>query len=330
LVAAAHVLLIYVLIKFGITHPTSAAPTVVPIHISLIARTRQPPFPTPSRLRRPKLAMLQVSLEQPIPEIRVPEPPAPVLSAGPIAHSTGSPARHGKIGRVGGPVALRIVHYVVPRIPFIWDRCGVNGRIVMAVRLDAHWGVGGVKVLRSTGSALMDRSAVRAVRMWKFAPLEGVAPGTPIWVEVPIQFAPPMQILGVPIIIMPYQALPRDLNGDILMNHPGSPHTPAAADSVRRLLQKLITGFERASGQARGVDRQCIGDTPAAKLAALGPLRSEKFLGFIKHGVSIEGPESSAVTHWEAYEIVQTHGSSVWLVSATVNGTIQQIAVAIQ
>lgn len=76
--------------------------------------------------------------------------------------------------------------------------------------------------------------------------------------------------------------------------------------------------------------RQCIGDTPAAKLAGLGSLRSEKFLGFIKHGVSIEGLESSTVAHWEAYEVVQTHGSSVWLVFATVDGAIQQIAVAIR
>lgn len=329
LVAAAHALLIYLLIRSSVTRPTPAAPAVVPIHVSLIAQTRQPRFSRPSRLRRPKLAMLQVSSKQQIPEFRVPAPPAPALSAGPIAHSTGSPARQGEIGRMSGPVALRIVHYVVPRIPFVRDRCGVKGRIVMAVRLDAHWGVGGVKILRSTGSALLDRSAVMAVRKWKFAPLEGVAPRKPIWVEVPIHFAPPMRISGVPII-MPYQALPQDFDADMLMSHHGSLHAPSAADSVHRLLQKIITEFGISSGQASGVDRQCIGDTPAAKLAGLGPLRSEKFLGFVKHGVSIEGSESSAVAHWEAYKIVQAHGSSVWLVLATINGAIQQIAVAIR
>lgn len=330
LVAAAHVLLIYLLIRAAASHRAPVAPTLAPIRVSLIAQSRQPPFPRPSRLHEVKLAMLQVSLQQPIPEIRVPAAPVPVASAGPLAHGAGSPARRGEIGPVGAPVALRIVHYVVPRIPRIWDRCGVDGRVVLAVRLDAHWGVGAVKILRGTGSALLDRSAVWAVRKWRFAPLPGIAPGTPIWVQVPIQFAPPTQILGVPIVIMPYEAIPQDFHADLPMNGKRSLHAPAAADSLRRLLRKLTGGSGNAVDEASGINPLCIGDTSAAKLAERGPLRSEKFLGFIEHGVSIEAAASSAATHWEGYEIVQAHGASIWLVSATMSGAIQQIAVAIR
>lgn len=329
LAVSVHVLCIYLLIGFGFAHLTSATPTLVPIDVSLIVLTRQPPLSRPSRLRRPKLAMLQVSLNQPIPEFRVPAPPAPALSAGPLAHNTGSPARRGQIG-VGGPEGLRIVHYVVPRPPLIWDRCDVSGRIIMAVRLDGHWGVGDVKILRSTGSAVLDRSAVWAVRRWKFAPLQGVPPGKPIWVEVPIQFSPPVRVLGVPIVIIPYQALPQNLNGNVLTGRQGSWRAPSASDSVRRLLRKLIIEFGSVADQFRGLDRQCLGDAAAAKLAGLGSLRSYEFLGFVKRGVSIEGSESSARAHWEAYEVVQTHGSSIWLVFATVDGAIQQVAVAIR
>jgi hypothetical protein len=37
-----------------------------------------------------------------------------------------------------------------------------------------------------------------------------------------------------------------------------------------------------------------------------------------------------AAAHWEVYDIEQTHGSSVWLVSTTARETIQRIEVAIR
>jgi hypothetical protein len=56
-----------------------------------------------------------------------------------------------------------------------------------------------------------------------------------------------------------------------------------------------------------------------------------RFPGFIKHGIALDDSYSSgAGSHWEAYEIEQTHGSSVWLVAATADGTIQRIEVAVE
>lgn len=114
-------------------------------------------------------------------------------------------------------------------------------------------------------------------------------------------------------------------------------HTPPMAESVRTLLEKVIAAFPGVSGEVPGA-RRAAGDSLEAELAGLGPIRSVRFLGFVKHGVAIDGSDSSdagslfppEATHWEAYDIEQKRGSSVWLVAATVEGTLQRIEVAIR
>lgn len=282
-VAAGHGLLIYFLMSFGITHPRSDGLVVPAIQVSLIEQPRKPPFPEPSRLSRPKLAALQLALMQPIPEFRVFTPSVLPPSAGPITHAAGSPARRGKIGDAGGPVVLTITHYVAPIYPAEAARFGEHGSVVLALRVNASWGVGRIELLRSAGSAVLDRAAARAAQQWQFAPVKGVAPGKQIWVKVKIEFAPPQRLLGVPIIIMPYAAVVQDV-GHIGRNRGQHLPVPPARDSVRRLLHKVLTAFPRVSSGARAARAQASSDSLEKELASLGPLRSVTFLGFIRHG----------------------------------------------
>jgi protein TonB len=47
---------------------------------------------------------------------------------------------------------------------------GVEGEVTVEVEVGADGSVGDVRVVRSSGSALLDRAAERAVRLWRFRP----------------------------------------------------------------------------------------------------------------------------------------------------------------
>lgn len=328
LVAAVHILLIGLLIMFAITRSSPSAVAVPPIVVSLIKQTREPPLARPSRLSRPQLAMLRVELTPPIPEFQVPAPLVPVPSVGPIK----------KIARGGGPVGLTIIHYVAPAYLSAWARLGMHGRIVMALQVSAQWGVAQVKVLRSTGWRALDRAATGAARQWRFEPVKGVAPGTPIWGVVSILFAPPQQLVHVPMMIMPYEAIAGKLALDTGRTRERRLHVLQTAGSVHHLLQKIIAAYPSALADARGSSRDASADSLDRELAGFGPIRSVTFLGFVRHGVAEEGSNSHGASngvpleapHWEAYDVEQTRGSSVWLVETTLDGRIQRIEVAVR
>lgn len=326
-VVAAHGLIIYLMMAIGLTHPKSSALVVSPIVVSLIRQSREPPLSKPARLSRPKLAMLQITFAEPIPEFHVPAPRVSVPSAGPIARRIGSPARRGNTGQVGGPLALRVIHYVAPSLPFGTD----EGNVLLALHVSPNWGVDRVRILHSTGAWPLDRAAIRAVRQWTFAPVRGLAPGKSIWATVVIRFAPPQPLLRVPFLIMPYSALPREVVRDLGSSRERQPPSPPAAVSVRHLLDKLIAAFPGASGLIRTPNSQSTGHS-LETLASLGPIRSVNFLGHVRHGIAGDAGRllPDETTHWEAYEIEQTHGASVWLVSVTKDGAIRRIEVAIE
>jgi hypothetical protein len=61
-------------------------------------------------------------------------------------------------------------------------------------------------------------------------------------------------------------------------------------------------------------------------------------VGFVDHGFAVDrsdsseaqGPPQPENTHWEVYDIVQSRGSSVWLVETTARGSIQRIEFAVR
>jgi TonB family protein len=232
-------------------------------------------------------------------------------------------------------LTLTVTHYVAPRYPDRSTRFGEHGEVAIDVLVDAQGNVDRVKIVRSTASRLLDRAAVSAVRQWKFAPVRGPVPGEPVWGQTKLVFAPAQRILGVPFIVMPYDAIARKIDAEIATNRERPLHAPTAEASVRRSLKKLISAFPAE----RGIDSTTnAGESIEAEVGLLGPIHSVRFVGFVDHGFAVDRSDSSEAqgspqpesTHWEAYDVEQNRGSSVWLVETTASGSIQRIEFAVR
>lgn len=75
-----------------------------------------------------------------------------------------------------------------PVYPLAARRRGLQGVVVLTVEVDAEGRPGLVTVRKSAGHALLDGSAVAAVRGWRFVP--ATSGGRPVasTVEVPVRF----------------------------------------------------------------------------------------------------------------------------------------------
>jgi protein TonB len=76
-----------------------------------------------------------------------------------------------------------------PPYPLIARRMGVQGIVLLRVHVRADGSVAAAEIKQSSGSTLLDDSALRTVReSWRFMParLDGVPVES--WVEVPIRF----------------------------------------------------------------------------------------------------------------------------------------------
>jgi TonB family protein len=75
-----------------------------------------------------------------------------------------------------------------PSYPRIASERGYEGLVLLSAEINADGKVGSLKVKKSSGFAMLDRSALDAVKKWKFEP--GKKMGRPIsmWVDVPVKF----------------------------------------------------------------------------------------------------------------------------------------------
>ncbi|MCG6880189.1 MAG: energy transducer TonB, partial [Deltaproteobacteria bacterium] len=67
-------------------------------------------------------------------------------------------------------------------------RRGYEGVLLLKVLVNGDGKVADLLVLKSSGYSMLDKSAVRAVRNWRFEP--GTVDGKPakMWVQVPVRF----------------------------------------------------------------------------------------------------------------------------------------------
>jgi TonB family protein len=317
------------------TRVQSGASTVTPIVVSLIERPLGPPVPPARVTLNPALATIHIRLPQATDfPIQMPAEPTPsAIPSTPVAGLSGTGGTVNQAG--GGPLTLTVTHYVAPRYPDRSARFGEHGEVAIDVLVNAQGNVDQVKIVRSTASRLLDRAAVSAVRQWKFAPVRGPVPGEPVWGKTKLVFAPPQRILGVPFIVVPYDAIARKIDGEIATNREGPLHAPTAEPSVRSSLEKLIAVFSVGRGHDSATN---AGESIEAEVGLLGPIHSVRFVGFVDHGFAVDrsdsseaqGPPQPESTHWEAYDIEQNRGSSVWLVEATARGSIQRIEFAVR
>lgn len=65
---------------------------------------------------------------------------------------------------------------------------GYEGEVLLRVEVLSNGRVGEIEVRRSSGHEVLDRSAVAAVKQWKFVPAKKGETQVPVWVNIPVTF----------------------------------------------------------------------------------------------------------------------------------------------
>ena len=126
-------------------------------------------------------AMAQISID-------LTKPPAdlPVEGNG----NQAEPAPVASVFRSDAPPALKAayLHNPPPAYPPIARRNGEQGTVTLRVLVARDGAPASVSVERSSGYAHLDRSALEAVRAWRFAPAHEQGEPVEVWMLVPIAF----------------------------------------------------------------------------------------------------------------------------------------------
>ncbi len=72
--------------------------------------------------------------------------------------------------------------------PLIARRKGYEGVVLLAVEVLSNGRAGHIKIEKSTGYAVLDTSALKAVKEWKFEPARRMGTPVTVWVNVPVKF----------------------------------------------------------------------------------------------------------------------------------------------
>jgi periplasmic protein TonB len=102
----------------------------------------------------------------------------PVDSAAALGAGTSEPPRY-EAGGEANPW---------PRYPAAARRRGIEGEVLVEVRVGADGAPAGVEILRSSGSALLDAAAVEALERWRFEPARSGGQPVAGTVEIPVTF----------------------------------------------------------------------------------------------------------------------------------------------
>jgi TonB family protein len=65
---------------------------------------------------------------------------------------------------------------------------GYQGEVVLRVEVLANGRVGQIEIKKSSSYEVLDRSALTAVKQWRFIPAKRGDVAIPLWVNIPIQF----------------------------------------------------------------------------------------------------------------------------------------------
>lgn len=76
-----------------------------------------------------------------------------------------------------------------PAYPPLARRLGIEGTVVVRALVEGPGQPAEVTLWRSSGESVLDRSALAAVRGWRFRPMTQGGATVAAWVEIPITFA---------------------------------------------------------------------------------------------------------------------------------------------
>ncbi len=181
--------------RFAFDHPGSASTTRPPA-----AGSPSRPAPVPHDEALPPLgtapttpALKTVNEIPPRPAPSPQSSPAPLGKAPPpetvpASSPSPAPAAAGAATKAVPPRPAPQAHNPKPHYPRLARRRGMEGRVLLAVAVDAHGRVTEVTVLESSGYRLLDRAALEAVRRWTFVPARRDGVAVPGRLTLPIRF----------------------------------------------------------------------------------------------------------------------------------------------
>ena len=65
---------------------------------------------------------------------------------------------------------------------------GYEGEVLLRVQVLSNGRVGEIEVRRSSGHEILDRSAIKTVKQWRFIPAKKGETPVPVWVNIPVAF----------------------------------------------------------------------------------------------------------------------------------------------
>lgn len=205
LAIGAHALLFWM--EMPLSRPALIVPQSRTVTIDLVSFHRPVEKPSPPKPKavkpRPKPALKPVV--RPVPEPK-PVPPVPIAQV-PEAVETPEPDEDGP---VSVPDAETVVEETVvdeeddrarvqasiplydlnppPHYPRVARKRNYQGTVLLEVHVTKDGRAAEVRIAQSSGYAILDRSAVKSVRQWRFSPaLRGGRPFE-MWVQVPVRF----------------------------------------------------------------------------------------------------------------------------------------------
>jgi periplasmic protein TonB len=163
---------------------------------------RPKPKPKPKQIRKPApkpVAHLRPepppSAPEPVsePPTVEPEPPAGPVSEQPLSETdTAEPSDPGPVSRQERAAVRESVPLYdlnpPPVYPRVARRRNYQGTVLLDVRVTVNGTVAEVKVARSSGYSVLDRSALSSVRNWRFEPARRGSRSFETWVQVPVRF----------------------------------------------------------------------------------------------------------------------------------------------
>lgn len=119
------------------------------------------------------------------------------VGAGQIASRAGSPRNHLQALPQGGSGSTQAGRMILPRYlnaarpayPLMARMRGYEGVVLLAVEVLSDGRPGEVRIKKSSGYALLDQSALNAVRAWRFEPARKVDVPLVMTVDIPVRFS---------------------------------------------------------------------------------------------------------------------------------------------
>jgi protein TonB len=165
-----------------VPHREVTSEAVPPIQMSPTPTVVDDPPPVPSLPLDLEPAL--TSAAEPPPERHEPSSSEVVSLEGPENSATSKPISEAEIFLV----RPRYADTPKPRYPKEARQKGYEGEILLRVEVLPDGGVGKVEVKRSSGHEILDRSALAAVRQWKFIPAKKGGNAVSSWVNIPVKF----------------------------------------------------------------------------------------------------------------------------------------------